>query len=96
MSSHPPNFPNHVSVAASTNTAALRTRRGCSSSVTGAILFAFAVFVGLDPWALHMGRTLDPCSNLARHRQAIDQWCQVWTFHGGELIHAESRAQHQR
>jgi hypothetical protein len=76
MSSPPPNF----SVGSCTNTAALRTRRGCGccSSVTGAILFASAVFVGLNPWALHMG----------------GRWTPALTWHGIGKLQSTSGAKY--
>lgn len=54
MSSGPPAPP--------ANRVPLASRRGCGcfASVTGAILLAFAVFVGLNPWALHIGGRWTP------------------------------------
>src|SRR6266404_8356352 len=78
MSSPPPSFSNNVSVNATTATSAPRTRRGCGcfSSVTGAILFVFAVFVGLNPWALHMG----------------GRWTPALTWHGVGKLQSSSGA----
>src|SRR4029077_12451981 len=62
MSGAPANFPNHVSVTANSKAPVLKKRRGCGcfGSVTGAILFALAVLVILNPWALHIGGRWTP------------------------------------
>jgi hypothetical protein len=58
VASDPPNLSN----AATANRAPLKKRGGCGcfGSVTGAILLALAVLIGLNPWALHIGGRWTP------------------------------------
>lgn len=80
MSGAPANFPNNVFVTANTKAPVLKKRRGCGcfGSVTGAILFALAVLVILNPWALHIG----------------GRWTPALTWHGVGKLQSTSGAKY--
>jgi hypothetical protein len=77
MSGHPANFPQPGSGAAN-STPPLKKRRGCGcfGSVTGAILLTILVYVGLNPWGLHIGR----------------RWTPAMTWHGVGKLQSTSGA----
>ena len=77
MSGHPANFPQAGSGAAN-RTPALKKRRGCGcfGSVTAAILLTILVYVGLNPWGLHIGR----------------RWTPAMTWHGVGKLQSTSGA----
>jgi len=63
MSGDPANFPESGSTSSAANrTPSLKKRRGCGcfGSVTGAILLTILVYVGLNPWGLHIGQLWTP------------------------------------
>jgi len=62
MSATPPNFPNLVSATPTASTQSAQKTRGCGrfTSVTGAILIVFVVYVVLNPRALHIGGRWTP------------------------------------
>jgi len=62
MSATPANFPYMVSATPTASATPLKKRRGCGcfTSVTGAILLVFVVYVVLNPWALHIGGRWTP------------------------------------
>jgi len=49
-----------VSATPTASATALKKRRGCFTSVTGATLPVFVVYVVLNPWALHFGGRWTP------------------------------------
>jgi hypothetical protein len=74
-----PAKPNIVS-ATPANPVALKKRRGCGcfTTVTGAILLALAVYVVLNPWALHIG----------------GRWTPAMTWHGVGKLESTSGAKY--
>jgi hypothetical protein len=76
MSATAQDFPDMVSATSSASTTPPKKRRGCGrfTSVTGAILLVFVVYVVLDPWALHIaGRWTRAMTWAWRRRAQIDQ-----------------------
>jgi hypothetical protein len=67
-----------VSAAPTASATPLKKRRGCGcfTSVTGAILLAFVVYVVLNPWALHIG----------------GRWTPAMTWHGVGKLQSTSGA----
>jgi len=53
-------------------------RRGCITSLSGALLFAVAVILLIHPWALHMG----------------GRWTPALTWHGGGTLESSSGARY--
>ena len=77
MSSARPNFPNMPSGQLPANTAAKKRRGcGCFASVAWAVLLLLAVYVLLNPWALHIG----------------GRWTPALTWHGVGKLQSTSGA----
>lgn len=80
MSGAPPNAPNMVSAKSTANSTALKKRPGCGcfASVAWAILLLLAVYVLLNPWALHIG----------------GRWTPALTWHGVGNLQSTSGAKY--
>src|SRR6266852_6650115 len=75
---HSAEFSNHGFRTPTGSATPLKKRRGCGcfTSVTGAILLVFVVFVVLNPWALHIG----------------GRWTPAMTWHGVGKLQSTSGA----
>jgi len=80
MSDGPPNSPGNRFAAPAANFVPQKKRSGCGclGTVTGAMLFAFAVFVGLNPWAFYIG----------------GRWTPAMTWHGVGKLQSTSGAKY--
>jgi hypothetical protein len=78
MSSGSPTPPRNPFAASASNAAPLKKRRGCGclGTITGAILFTVAVFIGVNPWSLHIG----------------GRWTPAMTWHGVGTLQSTSGA----
>jgi len=75
---HSTEFSNHGFRTPTGSATPLKKRRGCGcfTSVTGAILLVFVVYVVLNPWALHIG----------------GRWTPAMTWHGVGKLQSTSGA----
>ena len=80
MSSGPPNPPGNLFATPPSNFVPHARRRGCGclGTVSGAILFVFALTVLLNPWALHIG----------------GRWTPAMTWHGVGKLQSTSGAKY--
>ena len=78
MSSGSPTPSRNPFSASAANATSLKKRRGCGclGSISGAILFALAVFIGVNPWSLHIG----------------GRWTPAMTWHGVGKLQSTSGA----
>ena len=80
MSGGSPTPPRNLFAGPASNAAPPKKRRGCGclGSITGAILFTLAVFVGVNPWSLHIG----------------GRWTPAMTWHGVGKLQSTSGARY--
>lgn len=80
MSSGSPSLPGNPFVVPASNIVPPKKRRGCGclGSITGAILFTVAVFIGVNPWSLHIG----------------GRWTPAMTWHGVGKLQSTSGAKY--